>query len=288
MRLVVTADLHYELEEHRPKVHAVAERMCREEADVLVLGGDLFALDIDRLKQCLRLFESFPGEKLLIAGNHDLWTAGGDSFELYDEIIPAVASECGFHDLDKGARILGDVGIVGTVGWYDYSFRDESLGIPLRFYELKAGPGYALADPDLRHLIDPSESLPLKALAARSYWNDGRMVRWKLTDPLFSALTIERLEKQIQEVDSQVRTIVAITHHLPFAEMLVRRSDASWGFGNAFMGSVGLGELLLRHEKVALAVCGHSHTRFHERIGHIEAINIGSTYKKKRYDVLEV
>jgi 3',5'-cyclic AMP phosphodiesterase CpdA len=288
MRLVVTADLHYELAEHRPAVHAVAERICREKADALALAGDLFAHSPDCLRQCLRLFEGFQGEKFLIAGNHDLWTEAGDSFEIYDQLIPAVAAECGFRDLDAAPSILGDVGLVGTIGWYDYSFRDESLGIPLRFYELKAAPGYALAHPALRELVDPNATLPFKALAARSYWNDGRMVRWKLDDPTFNALTIERLEGQLRAVEGQVRAVVAITHHLPFAEMLVRRDDPSWAFGNAFMGSAGLGQALLRHPKVTHAVFGHSHSRDHQRIGHIEAINVGCTYRKKRYDVLDV
>jgi 3',5'-cyclic AMP phosphodiesterase CpdA len=288
MRLVVTADLHYEMPEHRAAVLAVAERICREKADALALAGDLFAHSPDCLRQCLRLFDGFQGEKLLVAGNHDLWTEGGDSFEIYDQLIPAVARECGFHDLDAAPRILGDVGIVGTVGWYDYSFRDESLGIPLRFYELKAAPGYALSHPALRELVDPDSSLPFKALAARSYWNDGRMIRWKLDDQAFTALTLERLERQLEAVEGQVRAVVAITHHLPFAEMLLRRDDPSWAFGNAFMGCVGLGQVLLRHEKVTHAAFGHSHSRGRQRIGHIEAVNVGCTYAKKRYEVLDI
>ncbi len=253
-----------------------------------MLAGDIFAMDVDCLRECLHLFDPFGGEKLLIAGNHDLWTAERDSFELYDEIIPAVAQECGFHDLDSGAKIIQDVGVVGTIGWYDYSFRDESLGIPIRFYELKAGPGYALSDPELRKQLDPDDKLPLKGLAARSYWNDGKMVRWKLTDRLFHDLTVERLENQLQAVEEKVRAILAVTHHLPFRELVLRKNDPSWDFCNAFMGSEALGETLQRHAKVTHAICGHSHTRDCEQIGHLQAINIGSTYQKKRYDVLDV
>ena len=288
MRLVVSADLHYNFERDRPAVHRLAEAMCREEADALALGGDLFALDVDILRACLRLFEPFQGPKLLVAGNHDLWTREGDSFELYDTIIPAAARDCGFHDLDQGERTVADVGIVGTVGWYDYSFRDESLGMPLRFYEHKAGPAYARATPGLRHLLDPDEDLSPRARAADSFWNDGRMVRWDLDDYRFNALVLERLERQLQAVEAEARAVVAVTHHIPFADLLVRKTDPSWAFGNAFMGSVGLGEVLLRHPKVTHAVCGHSHCRDHKRIGHIDALNVGSTYRRKRYDVIEI
>lgn len=288
MRLLATADLHYDFTEHRHGVEALAERICGEEADALVLAGDTFALDPGCLIRCLRLFDGFRGEKLLVAGNHDIWTApGGDSFKLYAETIPNLAEACGFHDLDLAPTVIGDVAIVGTMGWYDYSFRDESLGIPRRFYEAKAGPGYALAAPELRHLIDPAEMLPKQAMAARSFWMDGRMVQWRIDDREMSARTVERLEAQLAAAEDDVRAIVAVTHHLPFEELLTRKSDPSWGFGNAFMGSVELGRTLLRHPKITHAICGHSHARGRQTIGHIEAINVGSTYAKKRLVTLD-
>jgi len=256
---------------------------------VLVVAGDLFAGDPQCLVDCLGLFEGFGGEKLLVSGNHDLWTTpDGDSFELYEQVIPALAGACGFHDLDAAPRVVGDVGFVGTVGWYDYSFRDETLGIPIRFYEHKAGPGFARATAGFAHLFQPGEVLPERALAARSYWNDGRMVHWALDDRRFHDLTLERLEAQLAAIESQVRTVVAVTHHIPFVEMLRRKSDPSWAFGNAFMGSVGLGHTLLRHDKVSHAIFGHSHTRDRRRVGHIDAINVGCTYRMKRYDAIEV
>jgi predicted phosphohydrolase len=263
--------------------------MCAERPDVLVVAGDVFALEPELLTRCLRLFEAFEGPKLLVAGNHDLWTRdGGDSFALYETVIPERAAACGFHDLDAAPLIVGDVGFVGTIGWYDYSFRDRSLGIPLRFYAHKAAPGYCRRRRELRGLLDPDEELPAKALAARSYWNDGRMIHWDLDDGRFNALTIERLAAQLREVEGRVRAVVAVTHHIPFAEMLVRKSDPSWGFGNAFMGSAGLGETLLACPKVTHAVFGHSHTRGRQTIGHIDAVNVGCTYRMKRYDLLEV
>ena len=289
MRVLVTADLHYDFDRYQGRVAALAARMCAERADVLVLAGDLFALDPALMVECLKLFEGFDGEKLLVAGNHDLWTtADGDSLELYESVIPALARACGFHDLDTGPRVIGDVGFVGTVGWYDYSFRDPSLGVPLRFYEHKASPGYCAAQPSLAHLLDPAEDLSPRARAAGSFWNDGRMVHWALDDRRFSELTLERLEAQLAAVEPEVRAVVAVTHHIPFAEMLVRRSDPSWAFGNAFMGSEGLGRVLLGHPKVGHALFGHSHTRGRARIGHIEALNVGCTYRAKRYDAIEL
>jgi predicted phosphohydrolase len=287
VRLIATADLHYEFAEFRPRVDALAAEVCRAGGDALAIAGDTFAQDVSLLERCLRLFEGFRGEKLLIAGNHDLWTRAGDSFELYDRIIPEAAAACGFHDLDKEPRVIGDVGIVGTIGWYDYSFRDEALGIPLRFYEHKVAPGFARHDWRFGHLLRTTDDISPEGLRAGSRWMDGEMIRWGLDDPRFNQLTLDRLEAQLAEVEGRVRTIVAITHHVPFAEMLKRRADPTWGFGNAFMGSVGLGETLRRHAKVRHAIFGHSHSRDARQLGAIAATNVGCTYRMKRYDVIE-
>ncbi len=288
MRLIVTADLHYEFAEFRPRVDALAAEICRVGGDVLVLAGDTFAQDLSLLGRCLHLFDGFRGEKLLIAGNHDLWTRTGDSFALYDRVIPEAARACGFHDLDTAPRVIGDVGFVGTIGWYDYSFRDEALGIPLRFYEHKVAPGHARHDWQFARLLTITDDIPPDGFRAGSRWMDGEMIRWDTDDRRFNQITIDRLEAQLAAVEGGVRTIVAVTHHLPFAEMLKRKADPTWGFGNAFMGSVGLGDTLRRHDKVRHAVFGHSHARDARQLGPIAALNVGCTYRMKRCDVIDV
>jgi len=288
MRVIVTADLHYEFSEYRERVNALAAEVCRVGGDALVLAGDTFAHDLTLFARCLHLFEGFRGEKLVIAGNHDLWTRTGDSFDLYDRLIPEAARASGFHDLDAAPKLLGDVGVVGTIGWYDYSFRDEAIGVPIRFYEQKVAPGYARLDPRFAHLVADTSDIAPPGRRAASRWMDGEMIRWGLDDRRFHQLTLERLEAQLAEVEPRARTIVAVTHHVPFVEMLKRKSDPTWAFGNAFMGSVGLGEALRRHDKVRHAVFGHSHGRDSRRLGHILATNVGCTYRMKRYDVIEV
>ncbi|HUT33071.1 MAG TPA: metallophosphoesterase [Planctomycetota bacterium] len=288
MRLIVTADLHYEFAQYRDRVDALAAEICRIGGDVLVVAGDTFAHDISLLDHCLRLFDGFQGEKLLVAGNHDLWTRTGDSFDLYDRAIPEAARACGFHDLDAGPRVVGDVGFVGTIGWYDYSFRDEALGVPTRFYEHKVAPGFARHDWRFARLLTITDDISPDGFRAGSRWMDGEMIRWGFDDRRFHQLTLDRLEAQLAEVEGGVRTIVAVTHHIPFAEMLKRKADPTWAFGNAFMGSLALGETLRRHDKVRHAVFGHSHARDARQLGPITALNVGCTYRMKRYDVIEL
>ena len=71
MRLLITADLHY----NHPKSKAVAEdlidRINGETFDVLVVIGDTAVADGDALETCLSRF-TFTGPKLIVAGNHEL------------------------------------------------------------------------------------------------------------------------------------------------------------------------------------------------------------------------
>lgn len=109
-------------------------------ADVLILAGDIFHFKQQFLIDCLKLFDTFGGDKLFVAGNHDLWTNSSDSLVLYEKILPKIVNQSGFHYLDQKPFIKGKVGFVGSVGWYDYSFKDSSLPIPERYYLDKRWP----------------------------------------------------------------------------------------------------------------------------------------------------
>src|SRR5688500_13559233 len=111
--------------------------------DVLLVVGDTAVSDGDALEQCLGRFR-FGGPKLFVAGNHELWTRGPDSYRVFAEDLPRRVRAAGWHWLEgEPLRLGGGVAIVGTVGWYDYGFAHEPLGIPRRFYENKVSPGAA-------------------------------------------------------------------------------------------------------------------------------------------------
>jgi len=75
---------------------------------------------------------------------------------------------------------------------------------------------------------------------------------------------------------------------VPFAEMVHRSGRPNWDFANAFMGSPLFGELLLSVAEVRYVFCGHTHRPLRRRIGHIECVNVGCTYRAKRYETLLV
>ena len=143
IRIIATADLHYRMNPgFDPSAESLARKIVDSGGDVLVLVGDSGVAEReDDYRACLDLFRDFGGRKLLVAGNHDLWTVDGDSFEIYRDLIPRICSEHGFHYLDTGPFVVDGVGLVGNCGWYDYTFRDESLALPETAYREKILPG---------------------------------------------------------------------------------------------------------------------------------------------------
>ena len=84
MRILLTADLHYNHPRSRPLADTLIDDMNRAGGDVLVLIGDTATHEGDLLEQCLSRFK-FPGPKLIVAGNHELWTLGDDSYALFSD-----------------------------------------------------------------------------------------------------------------------------------------------------------------------------------------------------------
>src|SRR5689334_17194481 len=136
MRLLVTADLHYNHPRSRGLAEALIDEMNAAGGDVLLVVGDTAVADGDSLERCLERFR-FAGPKLFVAGNHELWTRGEDSHRLFTEDLPRRVRSLGWQWLETTPFVAEDLAIVGSVGWYDYAFARPELQIPRRFYENK-------------------------------------------------------------------------------------------------------------------------------------------------------
>ena len=284
VRILATADLHYDIW----RSHGPTKRLAREltgiGADVLILAGDTAGIRTDRLGDCLDLFADFPGRKLLVPGNHCIWVdQTASSWEKYHQILPRIVRNHGFDYLDLHPVLIDHVAFVGNMGWYDYSFRDRDLGIPMRFYENKLAPGAAARLEEYAHLLEDCSDIPPQAAAISARWMDGEWVKWPFTDQHATRLLADRFSQHLAWADQKADTIVAVTHHLPFSQLLRKTHRLTWRFANAFMGSYLFGQAMLAQPKCRLAICGHSHRHNELTIDHLHCVSVGSTYTHKRY-----
>jgi putative phosphoesterase len=262
VKLLVTSDLHYGASaEGDRNTKALAERVCSESADVLLIAGDIATGPV-ALGRCLALFESFSGAKLAVPGNHDIWVSQrspADSWQMHEDLLPALLTEFGFHPLHAAPRVVGDVGFVGSMGWYDYSFRDD-LGIDVSHYVSKVYPG----------MQEP-------------LWSDARHVKLSLTDAELTQLLTQRLRAQLAEV-SRAKHVVALVHHVVTKRLLFHPRilvPRVWRFLNAFLGSEQLGATLADDHRTSQVFCGHIHRARSLRHNGGTWSTIGSDYGPK-------
>lgn len=286
MRLLITADLHYNHLKSKPLAEELIDTMNAAGGDVLLVIGDTATAAGDALEQCLSRFH-FAGPKLFVAGNHELWTTEGDSESLLNEELPRRVRALGWHWLQTEPFVREGIGVVGSIGWYDYSFAQENLGIPWRFYANKISPGAAARFSQYASLFEPKDDISPLARDIIARWNDGRFVKLSRSDEAFLQELLNNLERQL-DLLKQVRHIVAAIHHLPFSELLPPPHSAQWDFAKAYLGSRKIGELLLRYPNIRHVFCGHSHLAMEAKIKHLHAINIGSGYRFKTYRTLNI
>jgi 3',5'-cyclic AMP phosphodiesterase CpdA len=248
IRLAITSDLHVD---HHPEViPLLASAIRRHEADVLIVAGDLTASD-DLLEKTLALLRPHAAEAVFVPGNHDLWCRKGapSSRERYESILPARAKAAGFHSLGAVAppRLFGHR-FVGVTGWYDYTLRNRSLDDELGEQQYVTG----------RH--------------GMLQWSDKLRVIWPgadgahLDDPAICDEQVRSLEAQIAAIGDE--PAVAVTHHLPFAELVTVKNALPWDFLNGFMGSSRLGDAIRRAPGMRLSVSGHTHFRREAMVAH--------------------
>lgn len=279
MRLMVTSDLHFNHARSKPLAEQIIQQINGTDADALLVIGDTAAWDSDALERCLSQI-SFPGPKLITAGNHEFWTMGADSHEIYHSLLPQRVRNLGWHWLEDQPWIFGDCAVVGSVGWYDYSFAQPDLGIPTRFYEAKVSPGAAERFEEFAPLLDHQHDIPGSAMNVIARWNDGRFVKLHCSDREFLAELLSKLQGQLDALRD--KRVLAATHHLPFKELLPPPKRPQWDFAKAYLGSEQIGQLLLSYPNVERVYCGHSHLLMAAKVGHISATTTGCGYRWKQ------
>jgi predicted phosphohydrolase len=217
--------------------------------DVVVVAGDA-GNTIAALDEALSLFDGVGARRLFVAGNHDVWIESeGESLvgsrTKYERLIPDVCDRRGFHDLGREPVAIGDVGFVGSPGWYDYSFADPRLGLTEADYWKGRYGDEVWWDKKMTYWV-PGESPGREA------------ARERMRDPEVCREMIERLDADLRAVAARAREIVAVVHTLP-RFVGVGRSEPP-RYLDAFTGSAAIGDILRAHAKVAHCIHGHKHT----------------------------
>ncbi len=269
VQVAITADLHWGHggrgeEATRLLVAFLRERM----PDVLILAGDIGTGQY--FADCLQLFADLPCRKALVPGNHDLWVrsdSSRDSLQLYEEDLPALCREFGFHYLDGGPMMLPEcrLAVAGSINWYDYSWSLETLR---REY--------------------PSEEKRLTTKQfTRGRHNDANFVRWPLDDIRFTARVVRQLERHLHRALEEAERVFVVAHHPPlrcisFPEKSppLTLDDLLW---EAFGGNCSMEELLAGlADRIAFAFCGHTHRQRAGSWHGIRGYNVGGDYHYKR------
>lgn len=271
LRIAVTADLHYGTRHtagNRATLDLVA-RLAEQPPDLLILAGDIGAGD--DFARCLELFDRLPCVKAAVPGNHDIWVrsddARGDSLAVYEEHLPAVCRAHGFVYLDREPLVFpaADLGVVGSINWYDYSWDNDRL---------------RAAAPD-----DWAERLATKRFA-RGTHNDANFVRWPLDDRSFTDRVVSKLIADLDAALARVSKVVVVVHHPPVRGLLYPAQEPlsvdalMW---RAFSGNSRLEtELAARADRVPFVFCGHTHTARTCQVDGMRGINVGGDYHFKR------
>lgn len=261
MRVAFTSDIHADVTaENRRLLAFLAQEVRRLAPEVFAIAGDV-ANDIAGLSSALSVFRDLESVKLFVPGNHDVWVEsknavrrGRDSWHKYLVEIPAACRAHGFHCLAGTPLVVGRVGFVGSIGWYDYSLRDHRLDGDLR-----------TADYDRGEFLDTDSRASLWSDSRYAVWlrnaeaSDWRLRRRTLSTTDVFARVLSLLEQDLLRI-SEAKSLVCVLHTTPFQECVERR-DTPDPF-DAYAGSDALGKLLvsLATEKPTRCICGHLHS----------------------------
>lgn len=85
------------------------------EGDTLVIPGDLsWGINIEQAEKDFRFLASYPGRKILLKGNHDLWWSTVTKMRKF---LAEKGIE-GFEFLNNNCFFYEDIALCGTRGWF--------------------------------------------------------------------------------------------------------------------------------------------------------------------------
>lgn len=273
IRIAISSDLHFDFAGHLTEpdaIRALAARVRDERPDAVVLAGDL-AHGLDAFGACVDCFRDAGAPLAVLAGNHDVWkdeATGTGSLALWERALPEATRARGAVWLEHDTLRVGDVAVVGSLAWYDYSAVD---------------PGVVMA---------PAQIGRVKRL----FNNDAHWIDWPHDDRAFARALGEGMLQRLDAAcrDPAVRAVLVVTH-VPIleAQMIRKPDDPRWGLSNAYFGNMTLGHEVVRQPKVRAVVSGHTHFARHETLARegaepIDVRVVGSDYGEPVHLTIEL
>ncbi len=276
-RVFCVSDLHVGVSSDGDRAVMRLAALIKERAqpgDVIALLGDISS-STDTFVQALRWFHVPGMHGIFILGNHDLWLSSGEVSSVSRlRMLHDIGRDMGWTPIQDAPLVLEGCAFVGSIGWYDGSFRDTGLAIPDEAYQ------------DLSAMID----------GHRLAWADKLYVRWGTSDAEVTQRLLRELRHQLERLTCD-GPIIALTHHLPtyrlrpynaLREALPGLFPKQWRFLNAFLGSNCFGELLAKDPRVTSVVSGHVHWRGKVALRKdLTAYTIGGDYRAKELLILQ-
>lgn len=264
LRIAAISDLHILPDESdKQLLECIRERVEEIDPDVFVIAGDV-SDHLDILTDALTKLHVAGSTNLYVAGNHDVWfedTGGPGTLEKYSHKIGEACREAGFLHLPDSPFVLSNIAFVGSMGWYDYSFRRHDLDIPMENYEKKEFRG--------------------------AVWYDLFKIDWVFTDAEATSLFNQKLEYDLKTLPKHITQVVYISHHLPFQNLTVYKDRLPWDFYSAFMGATSTGKILEEDGRIIISISGHSHIRNQMSRGNITAITVPLGYGRPDNESLQ-
>jgi Icc-related predicted phosphoesterase len=290
MKILAIADVHIDPDLPGACQDFIA-RVEDEPPDVLVVAGDLAVGKSAVYETLLAHCAFFTRPKLFVPGNHDLWQLYSKraTWQRYQQDLPDAVTAVGWHYLDLGPTLVGDVAFIGCLGWYDYSLRQTASPRP----DLRVSPAQVTAPGRGMKVMAARAHVPWTELTDEDYaaralqvgddnvmegivWNDAFYTDWGRSDAEMTQYFCDRLREQAQQVARRARQLVVITHFVPFAETLRDYTETGPAYARAFAGSVKLGETIQSLPHVRVAIFGHWHQPGRWQIGNLQAYNVSA------------
>jgi putative phosphoesterase len=263
VRIVVFSDPHVDinsriLQKNDVKedfIDVLVDNLDSCQPDVLICAGDITP-ETSLLKRTLATIKDKVKSDiyLFIPGNHDIWfRKPADNSELartsldkYQRVIPEICREIGFRFLPNNPLAVNKLGFLGSIGWYDYSFRNTKWDkkIDLIHYAAKRYEGMV--------------------------WNDVNYGEWGMSDASVCQYLLSELEKDYKFLSQkEIEECFLVLHHVPFRQFVKYKDDLKWDFFSSFIGSQKFGEWALNHPKIRSIAFGHTHFPQTDEIGGI-------------------